>query len=154
VPGHRSRIVVELEPARVWSFVACHENWAGVFPGYQAHRSITDGRSRWTVKADLGMFSRVVEVDVAIVAEQPPDRVEFTVDGVSESFSGRGAFGLSRAGQTRSELTLEIDVLAGGPMAPMINALVKPRLPGLLDGFARALARRLEECRPADSRDG
>jgi carbon monoxide dehydrogenase subunit G len=148
MPGHRSRIVIDVEPARVWSFVARHENWADLFPGYQAHQPTGDRRSRWTLKADLGMFSRVIEVDVGVLIEQPPARVDFAVDGVTEPFTGRGAFALSPAGRAASELTLEVDVHAGGPMAPMIDALVKSRLPAMVDGFARALAQRLEERRP------
>jgi carbon monoxide dehydrogenase subunit G len=135
----------------VWAFVARYENWADLFPGYQRHRSTGEKRSRWTLKGDLGMFSRLIEVDVGIVNEQPAGRIDFAVEGVTENLTGRGAFGLHPMGRAGSELTLCVDLHAGGPMAPMIDALLKPRLPAMVEGFARALAQRLEERHPAAS---
>jgi len=89
------------------------------------------------------MFSRVVEAEVEVEQETPS--VRFAIRGVSENFRGEGTFDVVPIGVRRSMLALTLELHAGGPMAPVINALLKARLPEMLDAFAPALARRLEQ---------
>jgi carbon monoxide dehydrogenase subunit G len=89
------------------------------------------------------MFSRVVEAEVEVVQEAPG--VRFAIRGVSENFRGEGAFDVAPLDARRSRLSLTLDLSAGGPMAPAINALLKARLPEMLEAFAPALARRIEQ---------
>jgi carbon monoxide dehydrogenase subunit G len=127
----------------VWALVRRYDVWADLFPGYQGHRVLSPRVSVWTVRGDVGMFSRVVEAEVEVVQETPS--VRFTIAGVSERFRGEGRFDVVPLDAGRSRLAFALELSAGGPMAPLIDALLKARLPAMLEAFAPALARRLEE---------
>ncbi|MBI1961980.1 MAG: SRPBCC family protein [Candidatus Rokubacteria bacterium] len=138
----RGETAVGAGAAAAWAFVRRYENWADLFPGYQGHRVISPRVSVWRVRGDVGVFSRLVEAEVEVVQETPS--VRFTITGLTENFHGAGTFELTPLDPTRSTLAFTLEVRAGGPMAPMVNALLTGRLPAMLDAFAPALARRLE----------
>lgn len=135
---------IGIPAARVWSFVDDYENWAPLFPGYQGHRLTGDGGSVWTVRGDLGMFSRIVEIDVRITERRERESVAFAVKGTYENVAGSGAFRTAPRGPEATDLTFVIDLRAGGPMAPMINGLLRARLSRMVEEFGRALAGRIE----------
>lgn len=144
MPGYTVTVPVGVEPAQVWAFVNDYANWADLFPGYQGHRLAPDGRSVWTIKGDLGMFSRLVDLEVGVIARDGGEGAGFTVKGLTEKVQAEGAFLTRPLGPRRAELTFVLDVRAGGPMAPMINALLRPTLPRMMEGFARSLVTRIE----------
>jgi carbon monoxide dehydrogenase subunit G len=127
----------------VWAFVRDYGNWAGCFPGYERHTVVEPGVSRWTVRGDLGMFTRTVDLEVRVAEETAPERVRFTVEGLTENVAGEGLFELSAVEPDRSRLALTLDVRAGGPLAPVVNALLASRLGGLLEAFSAELSDRL-----------
>jgi carbon monoxide dehydrogenase subunit G len=135
--------VAAVDAETAWAFVRRYEAWADLLPGYQGHLVRSPRVSCWTVRGDVGMFSRIVEAEVEVVEETP--RVRFVIRGVSEPFGGEGTFDVVSLESRRSQLTLTLQLSAGGPMAPLIDALLRPRLPGMLQAFAPALARRIEE---------
>ncbi|MBI2492176.1 MAG: SRPBCC family protein [Candidatus Rokubacteria bacterium] len=142
MPSVRGETAVGAGAAAAWAFVRRYENWAALFPGYQGHRVISPRVSVWRVRGDVGVFSRLVEAEVEVVQETPS--VRFTITGLTENFHGAGTFEVTPLDATRSTLAFTLEVRAGGPMAPMVNALLTGRLPAMLDAFAPALARRLE----------
>ncbi len=143
MPSASGDAVVAVDAEMAWAFVRRYDGWADLLPGYQRHLVRSPRVSRWTVRGDVGMFSRVVEAEVEVVEETPS--VRFVIRGVSENFEGEGTFDVAPLEGRRSRLTLTLHVHAGGPMAPLIDALLKPRLPGMLQAFAPALARRIEQ---------
>lgn len=144
MPGYTVTLPVAAEPAQVWAFVNDYANWADLFPGYQGHRLAPDGRSVWTIKGDLGMFARLVELEVGVIARDGSEAARFTVKGLTEKVQAEGAFLTRPLGPGCAELSFVLDVRAGGPMAPMINALLRPALPRMMQGFARSLVTRIE----------
>jgi carbon monoxide dehydrogenase subunit G len=149
MPSVQSQTVVGVDAPAAWAFVRRYEGWADLFPGYQSHRLLSPRISVWTVRGDIGMFSRVVEAEVELVQETPS--VRFVITGVSERFRGDGAFDVVPLGEGQSQLAFALDLRAGGPMAPVIDALLKTRLPAMLEQFAPALARRIEQKSAAPS---
>jgi len=143
MPSASGAAVVAVDAEAAWAFVRRYEGWADLLPGYQRHRVCSPRVSRWTVRGDVGMFSRVVDAEVEIVEETPG--VRFAIRGVSESFGGEGTFAVAPIDSRRSRLVLTLRLQAGGPMAPLIDALLKTRLPGMLEAFTPALARRIEQ---------
>ncbi len=143
MPSVRGEAVLAVDVEAVWAFVRDENGWADLFPGYQRHAVRSPRVSLWTVRGDVGMFSRIVEAEVEVLQETPS--VRFTIRGASENFRGEGTFDVERLDVRRSKLALTLDLHAGGAMAPMINALLKARLPAMLDAFAPALARRIEQ---------
>lgn len=89
------------------------------------------------------MFVRTVDLEVRIAEETARRRVRFTVEGLSENVTGDGLFELTAVEPGHSRLSLTLDVRAGGPMGPVINALLGPRLGGQMEAFAAALSGRL-----------
>ena len=128
----------------VWSFVERYDNWADLFPGYQRHRLTQDGASIWTVRGDLGILSRIVEVEIRPGARGGAGAVTFAVKGITEDVAGTGTFAVQGLGDGRSRLTFAIELAAAGPLGPVVNALLARRLPALLEQFAPVLARRIE----------
>jgi carbon monoxide dehydrogenase subunit G len=98
----------------VWAFVSDMNNWAPFLVGYQKHEIIDTTDSLWTLKGDVGILSRVVELrahvtewiepsyDGAASGPKPqapaePCRVSFTLTGVNEVVDGGGTLVLRRA---------------------------------------------------------
>ena len=142
MPSVRGETTVGADAATAWAFVRRYENWAALFPGYQDHRVVSPRVSVWRVRGDVGMFSRIVEAEVEVVQETP--RVHFTIAGLTENFHGAGTFEVTPLDTARATLVFTLELRAGGPLAPMVNALLAGRLPAMLDAFAPALARRIE----------
>jgi carbon monoxide dehydrogenase subunit G len=143
MPSASGDAVVAVDAETAWAFVRRYDGWADLLPGYQRHLVRSPRVSCWTVRGDVGMFSRIVEAEIEVVEETP--RVRFVIRGVSEPFGGEGTFDVAPLEGRRSRLALTLQLSAGGPMAPLIDALLRPRLPGMLQAFAPALARRIEE---------
>jgi carbon monoxide dehydrogenase subunit G len=143
MPSASGDAVVAVDAETAWAFVRRYDGWADLLPGYQRHLVRSSRVSCWTVRGDVGMFSRIVEAEVEVVEETP--RVRFVIRGVSEPFGGAGTFNVAPLEGRRSRLGVTLQLSAGGPMAPLIDALLKPRLPAMLQAFAPALARRIEE---------
>lgn len=143
MPAGAASCVIPLDVPGVWAFLRDYANWASLFPGYQRHALVAPGVSRWTVRGDVGMFARIVDLEVRIAEETARQCVRFTVEGVSENVTGEGLFELTAVEPGHSRLSLTLDVRAGGPLGPVINALLGPRLGGLVEAFAAALSGRL-----------
>ena len=84
-----------------------------------------------------------MELEVRIAEETARRCVRFTIKGLSENVTGDGLFDLAAAEPGHSRLSLTVNLRAGGPMGPVINALLGPRLDALLAAFAVALSDRL-----------
>lgn len=143
MPAATASCIVPLHVPGAWEFVRDYANWASLFPGYQGHTAVGAGVSRWTVRGDVGMFSRVVELEVRIAEETAQHHIRFTVQGMTENLAGHGLFELTAVDAQRSRLALTFEITAGGPLGPVVNALLGPRLRTLLETFAAALSRRL-----------
>src|SRR5205807_1342508 len=75
---------------RVWDFVRDMNNWAPLLTGYQSHEVKDERRSVWTLRGDVGILSRTVQLDVYITEWAGPDRVSFTLKGLNEVVEGGG----------------------------------------------------------------
>ncbi|GGO18822.1 SRPBCC family protein [Microbispora bryophytorum] len=79
---------------RVWAFVEHLPNWAPLMVGYQKVVEVNDRQSIWTLKGDVGMLTREVDLQADITVWEPLKRVEFTLTGLTEKLSGSGSFTL------------------------------------------------------------
>lgn len=76
---------------RVWSFIEDFDNWAHFVIGYQKKQIIDDKRSIWTLRGDVGMLAREVDVQVDITDWVPGERVAFDITGLTERITGSGS---------------------------------------------------------------
>jgi hypothetical protein len=118
---------MRLPLATVWAFVSDMNNWAPFLTGYQKHEVIDDTDSLWTLKGEVGILSRIVELRAHVTEWIEPQKVSFTLVGLNEVVDGGGT------------LILRHRAAAARPAAP---ALVPARR-GLLRRFLGALARLL-----------
>jgi len=82
--------VVNLPPEKVWDFVKDMNNWAPFLTGYQKHQILSDTDSIWTLKGDVGVLARTVELKAHITEWNGPERVSFTLAGINELVEGGG----------------------------------------------------------------
>ena len=84
----------------VWQFVSDMNNWAPFLTGYQKHEVIDGTDSLWTLKGDVGILSRKVELRAHVTEWAPNERVAFTLTGVNEVVEGGGMVVLRRTKPT------------------------------------------------------
>jgi carbon monoxide dehydrogenase subunit G len=89
----------------VWAFVRDMNNWAPFLTGYQRHEIVDETDSIWTLKGDVGILSRVVELRAHITEWIEPSRVSFTLTGLNEQVEGGGTLQIARceAGAAKAE---------------------------------------------------
>jgi len=92
MPSVRCSRTVAASTDAVWAFIENMDNWAPFVMGYQSHQMLDANRSDWTVKGDLGPLARTVQLEVAIEEWVEPERVVFTLKGVTETVEGEGSF--------------------------------------------------------------
>jgi carbon monoxide dehydrogenase subunit G len=83
--------ILAVEQSTVWEFIKDIGNWAPFLMGYQSHEVIDENRSTWTVRGEIGAFTRNVRFDVDIKEWVVPSRVSFRLQGVTEPFEGSGS---------------------------------------------------------------
>jgi len=75
----------------VGSFVSDMNNWATFLSGYQKHEIIDETDSIWTLKGEVGILSRMVELRAHVTSWEAPERVSFSLTGINESVDGGGS---------------------------------------------------------------
>jgi len=88
---------LRLPASAVWSFVSDMNNWAPFLTGYQKHEIIDEADSIWTLKGEVGILSRVVELRAHVTEWVAPQRVSFSLTGINEAVDGGGTLLIRRA---------------------------------------------------------
>jgi carbon monoxide dehydrogenase subunit G len=88
---------MELPASAVWSFVSDMNNWAPFLTGYQKHEIVDETDSIWTLKGEVGILSRMVELRAHVTEWVAPQRVSFSLTGINESVDGGGSVLIRRA---------------------------------------------------------
>ena len=81
----------------VWDFVKDMNNWAPFLTGYQKHEMLSETDSIWTLKGDVGILSRVVELRAHVTEWNGPEKVSFELTGLNEQVEGKGTLLMSPA---------------------------------------------------------
>jgi carbon monoxide dehydrogenase subunit G len=121
----------------IWDFVKDMNNWAPFLTGYQRHEILSGTDSIWTLKGDVGVLARVVNLRAHVTEWNGPARVSFTLTGLNELVEGGG--------------TLEMAPIAEGTTGLVPEAPVKQpsRLARLIQAIFRLLFRRMYGALPA-----
>src|SRR2546423_6210539 len=88
---------MSLPPETVWDFVKDMNNWAPFLTGYQKHEIVSETDSIWTLKGDVGVLARRVQLKAHVTEWSGPDRVSFTLTGINEQVDGGGVLRMSDA---------------------------------------------------------
>jgi hypothetical protein len=81
------------------------DNWAPYLLGYQKHEQQSETDSIWTLKGDVGVLARIVNISVHIDEWNGPDLVRFTLKGIDEAIEGSGRFTIGEAPDASEEPT-------------------------------------------------
>ncbi|MFC7648488.1 SRPBCC family protein [Streptosporangium lutulentum] len=76
----------------VWAYLWTIPNWAHLMIGFQTVKVVDEQHSVWTLKGDVGMLSREVDLEVIIDEWEPRSFLNFTVNGLTEQIAGGGTF--------------------------------------------------------------
>jgi len=87
----------------VWRYVEVIPNWAHYMVGFQKLQIVDDRRSIWTLRGDVGILARDVDIQVDITTWEPMSRAEFQLTGLTERLTGYGRFELSPAPAVSAE---------------------------------------------------
>ncbi|MBW8753602.1 MAG: SRPBCC family protein [Sphingomonadales bacterium] len=128
----------------VWDFVRDMQRWASIMPGYREFDVIDDDNSLWTLKVGVGGLVRTVKVRVHVEEWDGPGRVPFTFSLQGDPVTGKGLYLASAVSPAETAIALQVQVVGGGPMAPMWEAMGRPLLPTLAKGFAEQLKAEIE----------
>ena len=141
----RQSVTIAAPLGAVWDYAKDVERWAEIMPGYQSCEIIDPDDSRWVLKVGVGGLVRTVKVQVHVERWAGPEEVDFTYQLEGDPVSGSGTYRASAEGAQATGVTLGVQVVGGGPMAPMWEAMGGPMLPKFARSFAEQLRDRIEQ---------
>ncbi|NHM33957.1 CoxG family protein [Neobacillus terrae] len=145
MPSGKTEIIMDLSIREVWNFVKDMDSWAPLVPGYITHKKISEHLSEWVFKQDIGIIKKKVTLLITIKEWIEPEKVTFTLNGVTENITGEGYFQAESLGKNRTKMTGYLDMTAGGPIAAMMNAVLKNSVPKTGEKMTAAIAAKLGE---------
>ncbi|HYM39250.1 MAG TPA: SRPBCC domain-containing protein [Thermoplasmata archaeon] len=126
---------------RAWAFLSDMRKVGTCVPGVEAIEVIDDRRAKWTLKVKIGPLSQRIQVDTETIEQVPPSRARFR--GVADNMEMLGTIELAPAGDaTRIKYTMA--ATAKGPLARIIDNMMKSRLKQQSDEFAANVKKALE----------
>lgn len=137
-------VTIDANIDRVWSYASDIQKWAAIMPGYRECEIIDADHSRWTLKVGVGGLVRTVKVAVHVTRWAGPEAVDFTFELEGDPVKGGGNYRATRKSATQTDLTLTVQVIGSGAMAPMWEAMGGPLLPKFAKGFAEQLKEAIE----------
>ena len=126
---------------RVWSFLSDMRKVGGCVPGVEAVDVIDERRADWTLKVKIGPLSQTLKVETETSERVAPSRAQFR--GRSENMEMTGTIRLEPKGD-RTEVTYTMAVQAKGPLARIMDNLMKARLSRQTEEFAANVKRQVE----------
>jgi carbon monoxide dehydrogenase subunit G len=141
-------VLIDAAIERVWDYVRDIRGWACLFPGYRECIVLDGQDSRWVLKVGAGGLVRTVNVLVHVEQWAGPERVNFSYRLEGDPVEGSGVYVASARGLLQTEVTLRVQVVGSGSMAPMWEAISKPLLPKLAKSFAAQLKAEIETTHP------
>ena len=136
--------VVEQPLTDVWAFVEDIPRWASLFPGHQQCQLINKNDSLWTIKVSAAGVTRTDTVQVNVQNQNGPTQVDFTFEVNDLPVKGNGIYVAKDLNATQTEVTLSVNIIGSGPMAPMWEAVGTPLLPEFVKTFSNRLKAEME----------
>lgn len=110
--------------------------------GVKAVRMLTDEDSEWKVEVRAGVVAQTVTLRARITERKPPQALAFAATGMNLELSGRAE--LAPAGSGETEVHVRAAVEPRGPLAPLIDLIMKRTQERLIAESVENLKRDLE----------
>jgi carbon monoxide dehydrogenase subunit G len=112
MPAGRKVFRVPVGIDRAWAFLSDMQHVGSCVPGCERVAVVDDRRSEWTVRAELGPFSRVLRMAATTVDFEPPRHGAFLASG--KDMETRGDIDLRELGPAETEVTYSVQARALG----------------------------------------
>ncbi|AZU61305.1 CoxG family protein [Neobacillus mesonae] len=145
MPSGMHQIELDLPIEDIWNFVKDMDNWAPLVPNYIQHEKLTDRKSTWEFKSDIGILKKKISLIIDIKEWLEPTRVSFELKGKSEKYGGEGYFEAKPINLNRTKLTGFLEVNAIGKMAIAVNSKLETALPKAIEEMSLAICSKLGE---------
>ena len=145
MPSVEHTALVEAPMEVVWKYLEDMSNWAPYLEGYQKHEEINDKESIWTLKGDMGVLARVVEIKITITEWVDFEKIAFEIEGITERINGGGTFIPTSKSSETTELFFEFTIKAGGLIGPVANVLMKPMLKPVASNMGNSIKEDIEK---------
>ena len=145
MPAGTHSIEIDVPIQKIWEFIEDMNKWAPLVPGYIEHQILNERQSTWKFKGDIGIMQKTVSLKIDITEWIAPTKVTFDLKGISENFTGNGYFEAEAISDTKTKMTGNLDITAGGLMGPMINAVLKNFVPKTAEELSEAIANKIVE---------
>lgn len=145
MPVGMHEITIKTPIDEVWAFVKDMDNWAPLLPGYISHEQLNDHQSIWTFKETVGLLKKKISLQVTIKEWIEPERVTFDLKGINENLTGSGYFKAETIDQKTTRMTGYLEMTAEGPLAPVMNAVMKTSLPKSGEELTKSIAEKIAE---------
>ncbi len=132
---------VRVPQDRAWAFLSDMQKVGSCVPGVESIRVVDQRRAKWTLKIKIGPLSQRIQVDTETLEQVPPSRARFK--GVADNMEMMGTIELAPAGDA-THITYTMAATAKGPLARIIDNLMKSRLKQQSDEFAANVKKALE----------
>ena len=126
---------------RAWAFLSDMRKVASCVPGVENVEVIDDKRATWTLKVKIGPLSQHIKVATETLEQVPPSRARFR--GVADNMEMLGTIELAPAGES-THVSYTMVATAKGPLARIIDNMMKSRLKEQSDEFAANVKKALE----------
>ncbi|MGO4170440.1 SRPBCC family protein [Novosphingobium sp. YAF33] len=147
-------IVIDAPIEDVWGYAKDINGWAKLMPGLQDCAIIDDDDSHWTLKVGVGALVRTVKVFVHVNRWSGPGEVDFAYSLQGDPVRGGGVYRAKALSPNQTEVTLGVQVIGEGPMAPMWEAMGKPLLPKFARAFAEQFKAEIKQASPEPAMAG
>ena len=144
MPQAKGVFTIEAPVREVWRFVGDIAQLAACIPGTEDVEIKDEVLSYWKIKADLGIFSRVVEVEARLAQKEEPSLVQYVLQGISEKFTGSIHLDLAPISQGETQASLTMILKAGGPMGSLINYHLDSQMEERVKQFTECVERRFK----------
>ncbi len=132
---------VRVPQDRAWSFLSDMQKVGSCVPGVESIQVVDDRRAKWTLKIKIGPLSQHIQVDTETLEQTAPSRAR--LKGVADSMEMMGTIELASAGDS-TRITYTMAATAKGPLARIIDNMMKSRLKQQSDEFAANVKKALE----------
>jgi carbon monoxide dehydrogenase subunit G len=145
MPIGMHQLDLELPIDVIWEFVKDMDNWAPLVPNYLHHEKITEQKSTWEFKSDIGLLKKKISLYIDIVEWKEPTRVSFVLTGKSEKYSGQGYFEANAINVNKTRLTGFLEVNVNGMIGSSLNSKLETALPEMVKEMATSISSKLLE---------
>lgn len=133
------QMTLALPLQEVWSFLNDFNNWANCVDGYIHHREITPLQSVWTLKGELGLLEKTIQLHVKRMKTATPYHMVINFSSLQNKLLGEACIYVKdyRKNETKIDATIELKV-KGLPNA-FVRPILKNILPKMLHQFGQRI---------------